>query len=121
LSKNDIYSQESRKNKLNGFEYRKIYVSGLKLNLIKKNCLILIGVFKEKISAYYIKMYMLHMYIAFLNFIKEYYDKITNKLVKYIYYFKLMRNCNFKRKLIFIRDFNVYLGNQGSIEENFKK
>jgi len=78
---NNNNHKNNRKYEKDNFEYQKIYFMGFKLNVLIKNCLVLIGIFTENLSSYYIKMYLLHMYIAFLNFNGDYYETMKNNLV----------------------------------------
>jgi hypothetical protein len=61
---------------------------GFKINILIKNCIILIGIFSENLSPHYVKMYLLHMYIAFLNFNGDYYDTMRNNLVNFKFFIK---------------------------------
>jgi len=66
------------------FFYQKILFLGYKLNVLIKNCLVIIGIFTENLSPYYIRMYMLHMFVAFLNFNGDYFETMKNNIVKKI-------------------------------------
>jgi len=88
MTQNNSNNNYNRKNQNDEFVYQKIELLGLKLNILIKNCLVLIGVFIESLSPYYIKMFLLHMHIAFLNFNGDYYDTMRSNLVRdfYIYF-----------------------------------
>lgn len=64
-----------------GFHFQQISLNGMKLNILIKNYLILVGIFVESLSPYYIKMYLLHMYIAFVNFNGDYYETMKLNLI----------------------------------------
>jgi hypothetical protein len=53
------------------FKFDKIYLNNQKIFLLTKSNLIFVTVFSINTSSYLIKLYMLHMYTAFLNFIGE--------------------------------------------------
>jgi len=46
-----------------------------------RNYLVFIGNFQEDISQYYIKLYLRHMYISFMNFNGDYFETMKHILL----------------------------------------
>lgn len=54
---------------------------GIKYNILMRNYLVFIGNFQEDLSPYYIKLYLRHMYVSFMNFNGDYFDTMKHILL----------------------------------------
>jgi len=77
-----------------------IKIFGIKYNILMRNYLVFIGNFQEDISTYYIKLYLRHMYVAFINFNGDYFDTMKHIL--------LNNNANVNKKFDFFLLINSY-------------
>jgi hypothetical protein len=53
------------------FQFEKIYTNNQKVFFLSKNNLVFVGIFGRNTNSYLIKLYLLHIFTAFLNFIGE--------------------------------------------------
>ncbi len=53
------------------FQFNKIYTNNQKVFFLSKNNLVFVAIFGQSTNSYLIKLYLLHMFTAFLNFIGE--------------------------------------------------
>jgi hypothetical protein len=65
----------------NGFSFEKIYFNELKLFYLASNDVIICGIFKENTKSYLIKIFLIHVLIAYFNFNCEFinFNRIDNK------------------------------------------
>ncbi len=67
---------QNNPDKAKSFIFQKFYLPERKLFFLSKNNIILCGDFNESSNTYYIKLYLLHMYISFTNFNETLIDRI---------------------------------------------
>lgn len=60
------------------FQFNKIFTNNQKVFFLSKNNLVFVGIFGHNTNSYLIKLYLLHMFTAFLNFIGENVEMIFN-------------------------------------------
>lgn len=68
------------KPKSTNFYFQKITIKNLKIVFLFKNGLIYAGIFGEEVKNYYIKLYLIHMFVAFINFNGELVESIKNSV-----------------------------------------
>ena len=76
-----LFNLSVSNHKSESFIFHKIKINGLKLNVVIKNFLVIIGIFNENISPYFIKLFLIHMYISFVNFNGDYLDTMKYNLI----------------------------------------
>ncbi len=58
--------------------FKKIYLSNRKIIFLEKSNLIFVGIFDSKSVGGWIKLYLLHVHTAFLNFVGDNLKNLTN-------------------------------------------
>lgn len=62
------------------FVFQKVYLNKIKIYFMKASGLIFVSISDDRVKAHYCKLYLLHMYIAFINFNGDLIEKV--KLIK---------------------------------------
>ncbi len=75
---NLLYSQTNFVYSGDNFLFDKIYTNNQKIFFLSKSNLILVAVFEPNTNSSLIKLYLLHIFTAFLNFIGETVDMLFN-------------------------------------------
>ncbi len=70
LCADKFYENSGENNVEHKFSFHKIYVNNLKIFVLieTKTSLVFCGIFNNNTNGYIMKLYLLHMFIAFLNF-----------------------------------------------------
>jgi hypothetical protein len=83
-----VKSLNSLNQNKNNFTFHKIYFQTFKLFFLFKNNLVYCSIYNEQAINYYIKLHLLHMHVAFINFNGDLIDtiKISTKIEVNILY-----------------------------------
>jgi hypothetical protein len=72
----ELSNCEKKADRSKKFIFQKLYMNERKLFLLSKNDIVLCGDFNESVNSFYIKLFLLHMYISFTNFNETLIDRI---------------------------------------------